>query len=160
MLLIPAFFHESKIYVSLNRWQREHMPSHFGPYQVVELLCVGGIGEVYKVHHSFLKKEFALKVIKSDRELDQHAVARFKKRIEVLGRLDHPGIVAARNADEQNGLLYLVMDLVKGRPLSEIVLDAKRQSTMLPIAQVCSWIGQAAEAIAYSSCQWSPPSRY
>ncbi|MEZ6096020.1 MAG: hypothetical protein R3C03_17650 [Pirellulaceae bacterium] len=96
------------------------LPKRIGPYEFLELLGVGGMGAVYRVRHNLLNKEFALKILKQDRVLDPESVLRFKKEIEALGRLEHSGIVSARNADEHVGILYLVMDLVDGRSLCGI----------------------------------------
>ena len=49
---------------------------------------------------------------------------RFRREVEAAGRLKHPNVVAAVDADEDRGVHFLVMDYVEGRDLDRIVRDA------------------------------------
>jgi WD40 repeat protein/serine/threonine protein kinase/uncharacterized membrane protein len=109
-------------------------------YEILEKLGEGGMGAVYKARHNRLKKIVAIKVLPADRMEDPHAVARFEREMEAVGKLEHPNIVRAMDAGEADGTHFLVMEYVAGSDLSHLV----RQHGRLPIADACELIRQAA----------------
>jgi serine/threonine protein kinase len=98
------------------------------------------MGTVYRAVHTRLKKPFAIKVLHIDRTADPHAVARFQRELEAIGRLDHDNIGRATDAGEVGGLHFLVMELVDGIDLSRLI----RHRGPLPIADACELARQAA----------------
>lgn len=115
-------------------------PTHIGVYRIVEPLGRGGMGCVYKAEHCHLHKMVALKILPPLKFLDPAARRRFVKEMAVLGQLDDPHIVRADHADEIDGQLVLVMELVEGLDLQK-VLD---QANPLPVGDACELIRQAA----------------
>ena len=109
-------------------------------YEILEKLGEGGMGAVYKARHTRLKKIVAIKMLRNDRLEDQHAVARFEREMEAVGKLEHPNLVRAMDAGEQDGTHYLVMEYVPGIDLSKLVA----RHGPLPIADACELIRQAA----------------
>ena len=86
-----------------------------GAYDIVSLLGSGGMGEVYRVHDSRLKRDVALKVL----QLDSHdARVRFEREARALAALNHPNIVTIYSVEEVDGIPFLTMELVDGEPLS------------------------------------------
>src|SRR5687767_10593211 len=75
-------------------------PQHLGQYQLLEKLGQGGMGTVYKALHTSLKRVVAVKVISADRLHDPQMLARFRREIEVVGKLDHTHVVRATDAGE------------------------------------------------------------
>jgi serine/threonine protein kinase len=108
-------------------------------YEVVAKLGHGGMGEVYRVRHVFLKHERALKIIAS-RHISPVALHRFKREMEAAGRTNHPNVILATDAGESQGLHYLVMELVPGTDLAALV----QRRGPLPVADACELIRQAA----------------
>jgi len=109
-------------------------------YDLIGLLGRGGMGAVYKARHRRLKRVVALKVLPASRTQDASAVARFHREMEAVGRLDHPHIVRAMDAGEDDGKSYLVMEYVRGVDLSQIV---KQRGALSP-AEACELVRQAA----------------
>ncbi len=113
---------------------------HLAEYKLLEKLGRGGMGVVYKALHTELDRVVAVKVLPLGLVDDEQAVARFKREIKAVGRLDHPNIVRAHDARECNGTHFLVMELVTGVDLAELV----RRVGPLPIGDACELIRQAA----------------
>ena len=98
------------------------------------------MGAVDKARHTKLDKIVAIKVLPKDKMQDKSSVARFEREMRAVGKLDHPNIVRAMDAGEENGTHFLVMEYVPGIDLSQLV----KQLGPLPIAEACELIRQAA----------------
>lgn len=90
-----------------------------GQYKVEKVLGAGGMGVVYLVQHTALKKHFALKALPATLAQDKAFVGRFKREAEMLGRLKHAHIVNVTDFGENQGRLYLVLEYVDGGSLEE-----------------------------------------
>jgi eukaryotic-like serine/threonine-protein kinase len=96
-------------------------------YKLVQRIGSGGFAAVYLSEHALLKKPMAVKVLLPELALDKDMVARFEREAVAAARLDHPNCVAitdfGRTDQEQ---LFLVMEYLDGRPLSELSGYGKR----------------------------------
>lgn len=88
-----------------------------GPYVLRELISAGGVAEVYRAQHRDDHKEYAVKVIRPERQSEKHHAKAFADEFDLLCRLDHPQIPKARRKDEVRGRACMVIDLVPGRTL-------------------------------------------
>lgn len=122
----------------------ERAPSRLGPYEILGRLGEGGMGTVYRARHRELDRVVALKVLPADR-VDEAAVARFRNEMKAAGRLDHPNIVAARDAGRVGSTYYLAMDFVDGADLSSLV----HRLGPLPVSDACDLIRQAAVGLQH-----------
>ncbi len=102
------------------------------------------MGVVYKAWHEFFKQYRAIKVLPSN--FDEEDINRFSMEIELAGRLNHPNIVQAHEANREQGILYLVMEFVDGITLDHLVKHHKR----LPMGLACEMIRQAAEGLQHA----------
>ena len=116
-----------------------------GPYLILEKLGAGGMGSVYKALHTRLDRIVAVKVLGAGRLEDPEAVARFDREMKAVGRLEHPHIVRATDADQDEGRHYLVMEFVDGIDLSRI----SRRLGPLSVAEACELIRQAAVGLQH-----------
>ncbi|HXG56501.1 MAG TPA: protein kinase [Vicinamibacterales bacterium] len=89
-----------------------------GAYEVTAPLGAGGMGEVYRVRDSKLKREVALKVLPADVASTPERLARFQREAELLASLNHPNIAHVYGLEESGGITALVMELVEGEDLS------------------------------------------
>lgn len=107
-----------------------------GRYLIEELLGRGGMGEVYRARQEGLRREVAIKVILPKVAGVPGARDRFEREARVAALLDHPSAVQIFDFGEDNGRLYLAMELLRGRLLSDIIDDggAMPVARALPIA--------------------------
>jgi serine/threonine-protein kinase len=88
-----------------------------GPYQVLELLGEGGMGQVYRGRDPRLARDIAIKILPQDMTNDVQAVARFEREARAIASLSHPNIVAIHDFGEQDGTFYVITELLHGRTL-------------------------------------------
>ncbi|UWZ84332.1 serine/threonine-protein kinase [Occallatibacter riparius] len=118
-------------------------------YEIVGELGRGAMGAVYRAHDPVMGRTVALKCIhaaalSSDQTNEYRQ--RFFREARAAGALAHPGIVPVFDAGEDDGVPFLVMELVQGQTLA----DSLKQGTRYSIDQVCE-IGQhIAEALGYA----------
>ncbi len=92
-----------------------------GRYQVQDVLGHGGMGAVYAVTTADGRR-FAMKTALPDLDDDGQAARRLAREANALQLLDHPHIVGAVELVADGGRLYLVVELVAGRPLGELIV--------------------------------------
>ncbi|MEO2013897.1 MAG: serine/threonine-protein kinase, partial [Fuerstiella sp.] len=109
-----------------------------GGYELLRPLGRGGMGAVYLANHSQLNRQVAIKLLPKMSADDADVRARFQREIRVVGRLNHPSIVAATDAGEIDGTQFLVMEYVPGLDLSHVA----RLLGKLPLAEACELMRQ------------------
>ena len=114
--------------------------SHF---KITAKLGAGGMGEVYKAEDTKLKREVALKVLPAELAGSQERLERFQREAETLAALDHPNIVTIHSVEQAEGVHFLTMQLVEGKPLSELIPE-----NGLPIEQIFAIARPLTEALA------------
>lgn len=109
-----------------------------GPYEIVGLLGAGGMGEVYQARDTRLNRLVALKVLSSSIGTDADRRQRFVQEAQLASSLQHPNIVTVFDIGSADGVEYLAMELVRGRPLDKVIPpgglrlnDALRYSTQI-----------------------------
>ena len=88
-------------------------------YRIVEQIGAGGMGVVYRAHDDQLDRDVALKVLPAGTLADDAARKQFRKEALALAKLSHPNIATVFEFSSQEGLDFLAMELIPGRPLSE-----------------------------------------
>src|SRR5262245_3365590 len=88
-----------------------------GRYTILDRIGSGSMGRVYKAHHMMMDRIVALKIIAPEIASNERVVARFQREMKLVGRLDHPHVVRAFDADQINKVLYIVMEYVPGTSL-------------------------------------------
>lgn len=128
-------------------------PEHIGPYRILELLGMGGMGEVYKAERrSPIRQTVAIKIIKLGFDT-RDVIARFESERQALARMDHPHVARVLDAGTTDtGRPYFVMDYVAGQPITKFA-DQKKltiKDRLLLFTQVCDAISHAhAKAIIH-----------
>jgi serine/threonine-protein kinase len=117
-----------------------------GRYVILDCLGKGSMGRVYLARHRLMDRLVALKFI-SGRYLGRTgSLARFFREMRLVGRLDHPNIVRALDADQAGDIPYIVMEYVPGRDLGRMLLE---RGIFTP-AEVVSHAAQAAKALHHA----------
>lgn len=93
--------------------------TRLGRYEVVDLIGVGGMGEVYRASDVRLRRDVALKVLHPGPAAD---AARLLREARVVSTLSDPHIVTVHDADEIDGVAFVAMELVDGVPLTRRVV--------------------------------------
>ena len=91
--------------------------ARLGPYDVVGLLGVGGMGEVYRAHDSRLGRDVAIKVVRAGDAEHADSLLRFEREARAVAALDHPNILAVHDVGVHDGRPYLVSELLEGETL-------------------------------------------
>ncbi|MDB4976958.1 MAG: putative serine/threonine-protein kinase pknB [Myxococcaceae bacterium] len=90
-----------------------------GSYELLSYLGSGGMSDVYVALHTGLRKRVALKLLRSALRCDEHAVQRFLREGECAARVRHPNVVDVSDVGMENGVPYLVMELLEGETLAQ-----------------------------------------
>ncbi len=97
--------------------QRAGRPERIGRYKVVDRIGRGAMGVVYSAHDELMGREVAVKVMMTDLEGEPDIRARFMREAQVSAKLAHRNIVTIFDIGEDNGRLFIVMELLKGDTL-------------------------------------------
>ncbi len=127
-----------------ERALRGGLPS-LARYEILDVLGEGAAGVVYRARHRELDRPVAVKILRQVVGLSELARQRFRREAQTAAGLSHPRVVAVTDAGEENGVLYLVMELVDGRPFSEILAARKTSRTDLArmLEQASRGVGMA-----------------
>jgi serine/threonine-protein kinase len=117
-----------------------------GRYVILERLGAGGRGRVFQAQHRLMGRLVALKIIAPEIASRASSIARFYREMRLIGRLDHPNVIRAFDADQVGDLLYIVMEYVAGRSLDHVLEDRGA----LPAAEVVDYMAQAARGLAHA----------
>ena len=92
-----------------------------GHYRIVRHIGSGGMGEVYAAEDTKLGRQVALKVLPPRVADDPERRQRFEREARAAAALNHPGIVTLHSVDQAGDVVFLTMELVDGRALSNLV---------------------------------------
>jgi Tol biopolymer transport system component len=120
--------------------------ARFGPYEVLEPVATGGMGEVYRARDTRLSRDAALKLLPADLQADPGRVARFEREARTLATLSHANIATVFGLEESGGVRALAMEFVEGQTLSDHLARPDRAAG-LPLPEVLSIAGQIAVAL-------------
>ncbi|NEA98418.1 serine/threonine-protein kinase [Streptomyces sp. SID13726] len=127
-----------------------------GRYRLLDLIGRGGMGEVWRARDESLGRHVAVKCLKplggqQDQTFTRVLRERFRREARVAAALSHRGVTVVHDFGESDGVLYLVMELLDGRNLSQLLEDNKQHP--LPVADVVEIADQVAAALAYTHRQ-------
>ena len=91
--------------------------ARLGPYEILELLGAGGMGEVYRARDERLRRDVAIKVLPATFAQDTDRVRRFEREARAAAGLSHPNIMAIHDVGLHEGVPYLVAELLEGETL-------------------------------------------
>jgi putative two-component system response regulator len=115
-----------------------------GPYRILECIGRGGMATVYRAVHTALDREVAIKVLPDYFAQDESYLERFQQEARSVARLKHPNIVSVFDYGQQDGVTYLVLELVEGGTLAD------RLGRPMDLAEVVSLLGPLANALDHA----------
>src|SRR5215467_14551048 len=93
--------------------------TRIGSYSIIELLGVGGMGEVYRARDTKLNRDVAIKILSPAVAGDPDRLARFKREAQVLASINHAHIGAIYGFEDASDVHALVLELVEGPTLAD-----------------------------------------
>ena len=114
-----------------------------GPYEVVSPLGAGGMGEVYRARDTRLERDVAVKVLPTNLSSDPCLRQRLEREAKAVSKLAHPHICTLHDIGHQDGVDFLVMELVEGETLEHRLIKGP-----LPPEQTLRFAAQIADALA------------
>ena len=113
-----------------------------GPYQIVESIGEGGMGQVYRARDARLHRDVAIKVLPAIAAADPDRIARFTREAQALAALNHPHIAAIYRFEECDGIQALVLELVEGPTLADRLMAGP-----IPVEEALPVAREIAEAL-------------
>src|ERR1043166_5616617 len=113
-----------------------------GPYEIVAPLGAGGMGEVYRARDTRLDRDVAVKVLPSHLSDNPELKERFDREARAISQLTHPHICTLYDVGHQDGIDYLVMELLEGESLATRLTKGH-----LPLDQVLRYGREIASAL-------------
>lgn len=114
-----------------------------GHYCVLEQIGAGGMGVVYRARDEHLDRDVAIKVLPPDTFDDDAARRRFRREALALSKLNHPNIATVHDFDTENGVDFLVVELIAGTSLNDLL-----RSSPLPERDVLHFGQQLSDGVA------------
>jgi eukaryotic-like serine/threonine-protein kinase len=90
-------------------------------YRIIRPLGRGGMGEVYAAEDTKLNRTVALKVLPQMTAADPERLSRFQREAKAIAALNHPNIVTIYSVEDADGVHFLAMELVEGKPLGALI---------------------------------------
>ena len=122
------------------------MLEQIGKYKIVGKIGQGAMGEVYRAQDSVLNREVAIKIISSELGADDALRKRFQREAQSAARLNHPNIITVYDYGEEQGKIYMAMELLDGADLKQAI--ARRAP--LSLDDKLSIVDQIAEGLAFA----------
>src|SRR5262245_35192342 len=95
--------------------------TRLGPYEIVNPLGAGGMGQVYRARDTRLGREVALKVLPQDVAGDPARRFRFEQEARAAAALNHPNVTGLHDAGDEGGVSFLVPELAPAQRLEAVL---------------------------------------
>lgn len=114
-------------------------------YQILEKIGEGGMATVYEARCKLLNRYVAIKVLKSEYSKDETFVKRFRAEAQSAAALTHPNIVSVYDVGEEDGINYIVMELLESKTLKDYINENGAFSSELTL-KIAAQIASALQA--------------
>jgi len=121
----------------------------FGRYRIDARVGEGAMADVFRAHDTSIERVVAIKVLKPEFRSNAEIARRFLRESKAAGNLSHANIATIYDVGEADGVPYIAMEYVEGRPLDEILKEQGR----MPCDRVLAIGVQLAGALGYAHRQ-------
>lgn len=122
------------------------MLKRLGKYEIVEKIGQGAMGEVFRAHDPVLGRDVAVKTMAASLGADAEQRSRFQREAQSAGRLNHPNIITVYDFGEEQGQVYIAMELLEGEDLKDLAARGPAfslQRTLDVMDQLCEGLAFA-----------------
>lgn len=115
-------------------------------YELVEKIGGGGMAVVYKAKCKLLNRFVAVKILRTDSDMTEDFIKRFKVEAQAAGSLSHPNIVSIYDVGNEGDINYIVMEYVEGYTLKEVIAQSGKltwRATAKIASQICAGLEHA-----------------
>src|SRR5262245_17237858 len=117
--------------------------TRLGPYEVMEAIGAGSMGEVYRARDTRLGREIAVKVLPEAISQDRDRLRRFEHEARAAAALSHPNVLVVYDVGSHDGAPYVVMELLEGETLA-----ARLKRSRLPVEKAVEITVQVASGLS------------
>jgi eukaryotic-like serine/threonine-protein kinase len=117
-----------------------------GPYEILNRIGEGGMGEVWRARDKRIGRDVAVKVLPESFQQGDERILRFEQEARAAGALNHPGLVTIFDVGTTSGSPYIVMELLEGENLRDAIGEV--DPVPLPLRKAVNYATQAASALA------------
>jgi len=114
-----------------------------GPYEIIAPLGAGGMGEVYRARDTRLDRDVAVKVLPANLSSDPNLRQRLEREAKAVSKISHPHICTLHDIGHQDGIDFLIMELLEGETLGQRLTKGALSSE-----QTVRYAAQIADALA------------
>ena len=115
-----------------------------GRFKLIEQIGKGSMGVVYRGQDTEFGRVVAIKVLSAEMAAEEEGVARFRREAQAAAELDHPNIIQVYDYGEDQGHLFMAMELLQGRDLTDVIRDGQ-----LSLSQKIHIMHQVCDGMAY-----------
>lgn len=120
-----------------------------GRYRIEARIGEGAMADVFRARDPDIGRVVAIKALKADYRRDPELCARFLREARAAGALNHPNIATIYDVGEADGVPYIAMELIEGRPLDTVLQTQGR----MPFERVLALAEQLAGALSWAHAQ-------
>ena len=117
--------------------------TRLGPYEIIEPIGHGGMGEVYRARDTRLQRLVAIKTVATHALADPRFLERFEREARAVAALSHPNILAIHDVGSHEGIPYVAIELLEGETLRSSI-----GTSPLPLSTVVQQGVQIARGLA------------
>jgi Tol biopolymer transport system component len=121
--------------------------TRLGPYEVIEPIGAGGMGEVYRARDTRLGRDVAVKTLPEAFARDPDRLARFEREARLLAALNHSNVGGIYGVEDAGGAPALVLELVEGITLQDLIHSRSRGGAAIPLDEAVPIARQIADAL-------------
>jgi len=126
-------------------WRTTLIGELLGHYRITSKLGQGGMGVVYRAHDEVLQRDVALKVVREGTVVEKSSRQNLLHEARAASSLSHPNICTVHEVGEVGDELYMVMELIDGKPLSALIASGP-----LAVESILRYGSQVAGALAHA----------
>jgi len=128
-----------------DRWINQQL----GSYKILGFIGRGGAGRVYKARHTFLEREAAIKVLRTDLDARDEHHGRFLREARTIAKMRHPHVVQLFDFGQYQDTYFMVMEYIQGQSLDERLKEAQASGRLLSGVEVWRIIKQMGDGLTY-----------